>query len=70
MRSQHGRTELDNLIACCDACHWVIHNPPPRTATRWSYRHGLLVPSWMPWEECIVVAGHDLTCDIDHTGAG
>lgn len=68
MRSQRGRTDLDNLIALCNRCHWVIHNPPPAAAERWAYRHGLLVPSWLDPAAVPTIVGHELTCPIDHVG--
>lgn len=68
MRSQRGRTDLDNLLATCNRCHWAIHNPPPHAAERWAYRHGLLVPSWLDPADVPPYLGCPLTCTTDHTG--
>lgn len=54
MESQGGPTVDDNLLACCSACHWHIHNVMPRRTEdcRGSEDLGLIIPSWaevLPW---------------------
>lgn len=61
MRSQRGPTVDENLAGVCRPCHDFIHAHP-----NWSYRHGLLVPSWADYLTTEITSAHSLDCELDH----
>lgn len=61
MRSQGGVGTLVNCLCVCSPCHTLIHQK-----TDWSYRHGLLVKSWLEPHEVDVHADCGSGCTRNH----